>query len=152
MKLNKVLAFAFAGMMTLGLVCLAGCAGGKTDTGNGYEISNQAMARDENDLDCLHARVKNTCGRTETLMISWDLFDKNGNKIGTALGVAEDLPDGQTIEIDAVTMPDDTSMVGEMDKHVESFELTSVSFMKAEVAALEAKNAELEREIEREKR
>ncbi len=151
MRQSKALVLVFTCVMALGLVGVAGCVGGKTDTGDGYEISNQALTKGENDLDYLHAVVKNTCGRTETLLMGWDLFDKDGNKIGTALGGAEELPDGETAEVEAIVMPDDSDMIGEMSEHVASFELSGVYFMKEENARLEAKNEELRQEQEREK-
>ena len=105
---------------------------GKTDSGEGYEISNQRIETIDG-YTGITAKAKNTCGRTETLFVTWNLYDSSGGKIGTAMGVVEDIADGQTKDLKGILLPSN----GELDNskfadQVKSFELDEVTFLKAE--------------------
>lgn len=106
------------------LLCITGCASqGKTDSGEGYEISNQRIEESDG-LPVIAGTAKNTSGQTETLMIAWKLYDENGGEIGTALATAEDLADGSSADFEGLALADFES--------IKSFELDNVVFLKAE--------------------
>lgn len=67
MKGSRILSVILACVVALGLAGLTGCVGGKTDVGDGYEISNQRIGAEEgSSLSYIQCTVKNTCGREET--------------------------------------------------------------------------------------
>lgn len=153
MKGSRILSVILACVVALGLAGLTGCVGGKTDVGDGYEISNQRIGAEEgSSLSYIQCTVKNTCGREETFLVTFDLFDKNGTKIGTAFGNAEDVPDGQAADLNALIIPDDMDNFLEIGNMVDSWDLLGVGFMKAETAAAQAGAEEAMRQLEEEQR
>lgn len=112
---------------------------GQSDIGDGYEVTNQKLVQ-EDSIGRITGTVKNTCGRTETLMMTWTLYDADGNEVGTAMAAVEDLPDQASEDFEAFLMVDDGKAAEDTpeDSIVTSFKLDDVFFMKAENARLES--------------
>lgn len=113
---------------------------GQTSIGDGYEVANQKLVR-EDSIGHITGIVKNTCGRTETLMMTWTLYDADNNEVGTAMAVVENLPDQASEGFEAFLMVDDGKTAGGAsgDDIVTSFKLKDVLFMKAENARLDSR-------------
>ncbi len=139
LALNKHLKWILA-VIALVLVIVIGFVflnQGQTKIGDGYEITNQKLVQGD-PISHITGTVKNTCGRTETLLISWTLYDSNKNKIGTAFAAVSDLPDGASEDFEAFLDTSENPSGGISDATaVKSFEVESVAFMKAENARLE---------------
>lgn len=108
---------------------------GQTDIGDGYEITNQKLV-EEGLTGHINGTVKNTSGRTETLLMSWTLFDSHNNEVGTAVAMAENLPNQESEDFEAVFVVDNKKTTE--GNVVKSFKLENVFFMKAENARLDS--------------
>ena len=115
---------------------------GKTDTGDGYVLSNQKIETVDGSKT-VTGTIKNTCGREETFMITWTVFDADGNEIGSAMAAAGDLADGASTRVRGVYLPGDDYDVWSFDEKASSFELDSVLLLKAENARLQAQLSSL---------
>lgn len=110
---------------------------GKTDTGDGYVLSNQKIETVDG-VKAITGVIENTCGHEETFMITWSVFDADGNEIGSSMATTEDLADGASARVVGVFLPGDNSSVLSFDERASSFELDSVLLLKAENARLQA--------------
>lgn len=142
------------------LLCITGCASqGKTDSGEGYEITNQRIEEIDGS-SAIVGTAKNTSGRTETLMIGWRLFDENANEVGTAVAIVENIENDSTMDFEAIMLPDSDKIPPTDNasdradyllyaKHVKSFEVDNVHFLKSENAALQNEIEQKERELKK---
>ena len=118
---------------------------GKTDTGEGYVLSNQKIETVDG-YKTVTATIKNTSGHVETFMVNWNVFDSNGERTGGVMGLSEELPDGGSARIEGLYLPDSEYSkydVLSRGEEIDSFELDGVGLMKEENARLEAQIAAL---------
>lgn len=118
---------------------------GKTDTGDGYVLSNQKIETVDG-YKTVTATIKNTSGHVETFMVNWNVFDSNGERTGGVMGLSEELPDGGSARIEGLYLPDSEYSkydVLSRGEEIDSFELDGVGLMKEENARLEAQIAAL---------
>lgn len=107
---------------------------GKTDSGDGYKITDQKIETIDS-LPYITGRVNNTCGRKETIAMTWHLYNSSGTEIGTALGAAENIDAGETADFKAIVILND---INADPSEIASFELSGVTFLKQENAKLQA--------------
>lgn len=118
---------------------------GKTDTGDGYVLSNQKIETVDG-YKTVTATIKNTSGHVETFMVNWNVFDSNGERTGGVMGLSEELPDGGSARIEGLYLPDSEYSkydVLSRGEEIDSFELDGVGLMKEENARLGAQIAAL---------
>lgn len=131
---NKKVIAAIVAVVVVAIVIAAAMflMQGKTDTGDGYVLSNQKIGVVDG-LKTITSTVKNTSGHEESFMITWKVLDSAGNELGQAMGVAENVPDGGSAPVEGILLTD----LDDEDA-VASFELEGVVLLKQETAALKA--------------
>lgn len=105
---------------------------GKTDTGDGYVLSNQKIETIDG-LKTITGTIKNTSGHEESFMVTWKVLDASGNELGQAMGATDSIPNGGSAPIEGILLTD----LDDEDA-VSSFELEGVFLLKQETAALKA--------------
>lgn len=119
---------------------------GKTDTGDGWVLSNQKIETVEG-YKTVTAQIKNTSGHVEVFMVNWNVFDASGEQTGTVMGLSEELPDGSSARIEGVYLPDSEYSKYDILSHgeeINSFELEGVGLINEANARLEAQIAALD--------
>ena len=116
---------------------LVGC-GGKTDKGDGYEISNQTMKVDTGDEAnvVIKGTFTNTKSETETPIIVWSINDKDGKRLAFASYTAENLAAGSSVDFEATLMPliprwyEKSSITGNLNAYgSEDYEMSIAGFI-----------------------
>lgn len=132
------------------VVSLIRAGWGQTDTGDGYQITRQRIVKTDGGYQ-LVGRVKNTCGRQETLLISWKFYDSGGTEVAQAFAVADDIDNNEVEDVEATIIPDDISKIDTIGDEISSFRLDGVSFMKAANERLRSKLNELNNQLQHER-
>ena len=103
---------------------------GKTDVGNGYELTNQKIAKDEVGLTQIEGNIKNTNPYAGSFFIGWDLYDKDGKLIGYAIASTDDLEPDEVARFEAVTIGSDIDAEDPLafEDNIASFELSEANF------------------------
>ena len=85
----------------------------KKEVGDGYEIVYEGITESEQLGSCLSGTVKNTSGEdSETISMSWEVYDKNGAIIGMAIAMVDDVPSGAEKHFEAAFLFNDLDNYG----------------------------------------